>query len=62
MPAIPVAPRRRGGEVAAFSLARIGACVDEFRFIGVERDVVPAGAARAGGDKGFLSIRKSSRA
>ena len=49
-----------GGGAAALSLARFGACADELRLVGVERDEVPTGAGRAEGNKGFLS-RTSSR-
>ncbi len=53
-----------GGEVggsAALSLARVGACADELRLMGVEGYDVPTGLSRAGVGKDPLS-RKSSRA
>ena len=49
------------GGAAALSLVRVGACADELRLIGVERDEVPTGLCMAGVDKGSLS-RKLSRA
>ena len=49
------------GGAAALSLAPVGACADELRLMGVERDEVPTGEGREEGDKGSLS-RKSSRA
>ncbi len=61
MPVV-VVPFRRGGKgVAARNLARlVGACADELRLMGVERDEVPTSVGRAKGRKGFLS-RKVSR-
>ncbi len=50
----------RGGAVA-LSLVRVGACTDELRLMGVERDDVPSGVRRAGDGGGSLA-RNSSRA
>ncbi len=50
-----------GGDAAALSLARVGACADEVHSIRVERDQVPNEMGKAGRDEGSLS-RKSSRA
>ncbi len=52
------------GEVesdVALSLVRVGACADELRLMGVERDEEPAGVGRAERSNGSLA-RKSSRA
>ena len=56
-------PPRGGGlrGAAARNLARVDACADELRLMGVERDGVPIDVGRAGGSKGSLS-RKASRA
>ena len=45
----------------ALRLARVSACADELRLMGVERDGEPAGVGRAGGGNGSLA-RKLSRA
>ena len=50
-----------GLSAAAFSLARVGACADELRLMGVERDEMPTEVGRAVGAEGSLS-RNSSRA
>ncbi len=50
-----------GGGASALRLARVGACADELRLMGVERDEVSIGVGRAGRDEGSLS-RKSARA
>jgi hypothetical protein len=49
------------GGVSARNLARVGACADELRLMGVERDELPTEVGRAGGGRGYLS-RKVSRA
>ena len=57
-------PSWGGGGVkgaVARDLARVGACANELRLMGVERDEVPPDVGRAGGGKGSLS-RKASRA
>ena len=41
VPALPVSPRSRGRDASALNLARFGACADELRFMGVERDELP---------------------
>ncbi len=38
----------------ARSVARVGACADELRLMGVERDWVPADVGRAGGGEGSI--------
>jgi hypothetical protein len=52
---------REVGRAAEFNLVRVGACADELRLLGVERDGVPTIVGRAGGGRGSLS-RKVSRA
>ena len=49
------------GSVAACSLARVGACADELRLVGVERAEVSTFVGRVGGGVGSLSM-KASRA
>ena len=49
------------GDAVARNLARVGACADELRLMGFERDDVLADVGRASGGKGSLA-RKSSRA
>ncbi len=50
-----------GGDAVAFSLVRVGACADELRLMGVERDGDPIEVGKASGDEGSMSM-KSSRA
>jgi len=51
-----------GGRAAsALNLARVGACADELRLMGIERDELPTNVGRAGGGIGSLSM-KASRA
>jgi hypothetical protein len=49
------------GSVAPCSLARVGACADELRLVGVERAEVSALVGRVGGGVDSLS-KKASRA
>ena len=60
-PPFQLSLEEEGMGAANLSLARIGACADELRFMGVEREEVPAEVGRAGGAEGSLS-RKSTRA
>ncbi len=53
-------PRRGGGGVVARSLARVGACADGLRLMGVERAEVYTLVGRVGGDRGSL-YKKLSR-
>ena len=46
---------------SALNLARVGACADEIRLMGVERDELPTNVGRSGGGRDSLS-RKMSRA
>ena len=50
-----------GMGAVALSLARVGACADELRLLGVERDEITTEMDSASGAEGSLS-RKSSRA
>ena len=54
---LPLGVEVRGA--AARNLARVGACADELRLIGVERDEVPPVVGRAEGGKGSLSRKES---
>ena len=45
------------GGAAARSFTRVGACADELRLMGVERDGEPAGVGRAGGGLGSLASK-----
>ncbi len=49
------------GGVVARSLARVGACANELRLLGVERAELYTLVERVGGDRGFL-CKKVSRA
>ena len=47
------------GGVAALSLVRVGACADELRLMGVDRDELPTRVGRSGRGKGSLSKKMS---
>ncbi len=59
----PYLPPFGGGEEGVFVriFARVGACADKLRFMGLGRDEVHADMGRSGGGGGSLA-RKSSRA
>jgi hypothetical protein len=57
----PIRPPLGGeGGATALSLARVGACADQLRLMGVERDEVPTEVGKAGRAEGSLS-RKLAR-
>ena len=57
----PLGPRFGGEEgcAVARSLAQVGACADEFRLMGVERDEVHTDVGRSSGDEAYLAIKSS---
>ena len=54
-------PEGEVGGASARNLTQVGACSDELRLMGVERDELPTKVGRAGGGRGSLS-RKALKA